>query len=77
MHRCRTTFSQAFEKITTLSGKQALVATHSAEILRNAEPTDVMHIRGSSKGPLPLRGGAKGCALSWTWIGLCAARGPS
>lgn len=30
--------------------KQILVATHSAEILRNAEPADILHVRAGGKG---------------------------
>jgi predicted ATPase len=36
--------------IASRTGKQALVATHSAEILRNADPTDILHIRSGGKG---------------------------
>lgn len=32
-------------EIAANSGKQILVATHSAEILRSAEPSDIIHIR--------------------------------
>jgi hypothetical protein len=32
--------------IAAATGKQILVATHSSEILRNAEPPDILHIRG-------------------------------
>lgn len=32
-------------EITAESGKQILLATHSSEILRSAEPSDIMHIR--------------------------------
>lgn len=32
------------------TGKQVFVATHSAEILRNAEPADILHVRGGSAG---------------------------
>jgi hypothetical protein len=30
--------------------KQVLIATHSTEILRNAEPSDILHVRGSKGG---------------------------
>lgn len=32
------------------SGKQILVATHSTELLRNAEPSDILHVRGAGGG---------------------------
>jgi predicted ATPase len=32
------------------SRKQILIATHSTELLRNAEPTEILHIRGGGKG---------------------------
>ncbi len=35
--------------ITSTGDKQILVATHSTEILRNAEPADILHLRGSGK----------------------------
>lgn len=31
--------------VASATGKQMLVATHSAEILRNAEPADILHVR--------------------------------
>jgi energy-coupling factor transporter ATP-binding protein EcfA2 len=36
--------------ITSATGKQALIATHSTEILRNAEPSDILHVRSGGKG---------------------------
>lgn len=33
-----------------VTGKQMLIATHSAEILRNAEPADIFHIRSGGMG---------------------------
>ena len=36
--------------IATATGKQMLVATHSAEILRNAEPSDILHIHSGGRG---------------------------
>jgi predicted ATPase len=40
----------SLRQIASQTGKQALIATHSAEILRNAEPVDILHIRSSGKG---------------------------
>jgi hypothetical protein len=37
----------SLDTITSGSGKQVLIATHSTEILRNAEPADILHLRGS------------------------------
>lgn len=37
-------------EIASKLGKQVLVATHSSEILRNADATDIFHIRGSAGG---------------------------
>jgi predicted ATP-dependent endonuclease of OLD family len=39
----------SLRQIASRTGKQALIATHSAEILRNAEPADILHIRSSGK----------------------------
>lgn len=36
--------------VCAVTGKQMLIATHSAEILRNAEPADIFHIRSGGKG---------------------------
>lgn len=36
--------------IAASTDKQVLVATHSAEILRNAEPADILHVRTGGKG---------------------------
>ena len=36
--------------VAAATGKQMLIATHSAEILRNAEPSDILHIRGGRGG---------------------------
>jgi hypothetical protein len=36
--------------IAASTDKQVLVATHSAEILRSAEPTDILHVRAGGKG---------------------------
>lgn len=38
------------EAVSSGSGKQILVATHSAEILRNARPASIMHVKGSAGG---------------------------
>jgi predicted ATPase len=40
----------SLDAIATATGKQVLVATHSTEILRNAEPTEILHARGSNGG---------------------------
>lgn len=43
----------SLRRAATATGKQMLVATHSAEILRNAEPSDILHLRrGSGSGYL-------------------------
>lgn len=36
--------------VAAATGKQMLIATHSAEILRNAEPSDILHIRSGAQG---------------------------
>lgn len=36
---------QSLRDIASATGKQILIATHSTEILRNAEPSDILHIR--------------------------------
>jgi Fe-S cluster assembly ATPase SufC len=36
--------------VAAATGKQMLIATHSAEILRNAEPSDILHIRVGKGG---------------------------
>jgi hypothetical protein len=36
--------------VAATTDKQMLIATHSAEILRNAEPSDILHIRSGSQG---------------------------
>lgn len=36
--------------IAAATSKQVLVATHSTEILRNAEPSDILHVRSGGKG---------------------------
>jgi predicted ATPase len=41
---------ESLRQIASKTGKQALIATHSAEILRNAEPADILHIRSGGKG---------------------------
>jgi AAA domain, putative AbiEii toxin, Type IV TA system len=44
---------ESLRQVTADSGKQMLVATHSTEILRNAEPTDILHVRrGQGSGYL-------------------------
>jgi predicted ATPase len=40
----------SLREVATATGKQMLVATHSAEILRNAEPSDILHIRSGGQG---------------------------
>jgi AAA domain, putative AbiEii toxin, Type IV TA system len=40
---------ESLDAITSASGKQILVATHSPEILRNAEPADILHIRSGGR----------------------------
>ena len=35
----------SLRRVAAASGKQMLVATHSTEILRNAEPKDILHVR--------------------------------
>ena len=40
----------SLREIASRTGKQALIATHSAEILRNAEPADILHIRSGGNG---------------------------
>jgi predicted ATPase len=35
----------SLRRVAPASGKQMLVATHSTEILRNAEPKDILHVR--------------------------------
>jgi predicted ATPase len=37
-------------RVVEATNKQILVATHSTEILRNAEPSDILHVRGDGKG---------------------------
>ena len=41
---------ESLEGITSATGKQILIATHSTEILRNAEPADILHIRSGGQG---------------------------
>jgi predicted ATPase len=44
---------QLLDSLRTIAAgtdKQVLVATHSSEILRNAEPTDILHVRAGGKG---------------------------
>jgi predicted ATPase len=41
---------ESLGRIASASDKQVLVATHSAEILRHALPTDVLQLRGGGKG---------------------------
>lgn len=41
--------------VVTTTDKQILVATHSTEILRNAEPSDILHVHGGGKGGKYLR----------------------
>lgn len=36
--------------VAAVTGKQILIATHSAEILRNAEASDILHIRSGGQG---------------------------
>ncbi len=36
--------------VAAATGKQILIATHSAELLRNAEPSDILHIRSGGRG---------------------------
>jgi predicted ATPase len=40
----------SLREVTAATGKQILIATHSAEILRNAEPADILHIRSGGQG---------------------------
>jgi predicted ATPase len=40
----------SLRELAAVTGKQILVATHSAEILRNAEPSDILHIRTGGQG---------------------------
>jgi hypothetical protein len=43
----------ALRQVAATTGKQMLVATHSTEILRNAEPKDILHVRrGQESGYL-------------------------
>lgn len=55
------------EKVAADSGKQILIATHSAEILRNARPSSILHVRGAS--------GGKYLSLDSQKIGLLAGIG--
>lgn len=41
--------------VVKTTDKQILVATHSTEILRNAEPSDILHVHGSGTGGKYLR----------------------
>ena len=41
--------------VVAATGKQVLVATHSTEILRNAEPSDILHVHGGGRGGKYLR----------------------
>jgi predicted ATPase len=41
---------ESLERIADATGKQVLVATHSTEILRNADPSDILHVRSGGKG---------------------------
>jgi predicted ATPase len=52
--------------IASESDKQILVATHSAEILRNAEPEDILHVRS---------GGGKYLSAEHQKVGLLAGLG--
>lgn len=36
--------------VADATGKQMLIATHSTELLRNAEPSDILHIRSGGRG---------------------------
>jgi AAA domain, putative AbiEii toxin, Type IV TA system len=40
---------ESLATVTAPSSKQVLVATHSTEILRNAEPGDILHLRGGGR----------------------------
>jgi energy-coupling factor transporter ATP-binding protein EcfA2 len=40
----------SLRELATVTGKQILIATHSAEILRNAEASDILHIRSGKGG---------------------------
>jgi predicted ATPase len=40
----------SLREVAATTGKQMLIATHSSEILRNAEPSDILHIRSGSQG---------------------------
>lgn len=40
----------SLREVAAVTGKQILIATHSAEILRNAEPADILHIRSGGQG---------------------------
>ena len=50
--------------VAATTGKQMLIATHSAEILRNAEPSDILHIRAAAKaaGTSSRRARRSGCS---------------
>lgn len=41
---------ESLETITSTTDKQILIATHSTEILRNADPADILHIRSGGQG---------------------------
>jgi predicted ATPase len=45
----------SLQSVVDTTGKQVLVATHSTEILRNAEPSDILHILGGGRGGKYLR----------------------
>jgi predicted ATPase len=45
----------SLREVAASTGKQMLIATHSAEILRNAEPSDILHVRSGGKGGRYLR----------------------
>jgi hypothetical protein len=42
----------SLQRLVAATGKQILVATHSTEILRNAEPRDILHVRRNGSGYL-------------------------
>lgn len=58
--------------ITSTTGRQILLATHSTEILRNAEPADILHIRsGVTRRSVSHRGAAEGRDVGGTRLRLC------
>jgi predicted ATPase len=58
---------ESLREVSAKTGKQMLVATHSAEILRNAEPADILHIRS--------RGGSGYLTAESQKVGMLAGLG--